>query len=74
MQSVDETATFAFPTGSIFIESHHVDCATKGLRIDTPFVVTGGTGSFSGAGGAGREFGAAANAISVINYNGTISY
>src|SRR3954468_271527 len=71
---VDETATFAFPTGSIVIESHHVDCATKGFRIDTPYVVTGGTGRFSGAGGTGHEFGAAANPISVITYNGTITY
>jgi hypothetical protein len=71
---VHETATFTFPAGSITTESDHVDCASHGLRIDTPFVVTGATGAFTGATGAGREFGAADNRISVITYNGTITY
>jgi hypothetical protein len=46
---VDEHAVFTFGNGTILIHSHHKDCATVGLRIDTPFEVTGGTGDFAGA-------------------------
>jgi hypothetical protein len=70
---VDETDTFAFAEGTITVESHHMDCALHGLRIDTTFEVTGGTGLFSGASGAGQEFASAAE-LSAIIYNGTISY
>jgi hypothetical protein len=69
---VDESAVFAFNNGTIFIHSHHEDCAIHGLRIDTTFQVTGGTGAFAGASGSGREFGAADSPTLV--YNGTISF
>jgi hypothetical protein len=51
---------FGFDSGTISVHSHHEDCATHGLRIDTTFQVTGGTGAFQGASGGGREFSAAA--------------
>lgn len=69
---VDETDAFVFTTGTIFIQAHHEDCATHGLRIDGTFEITGGTGTFQGASGAGREFAAAAAALTVI-FNGTIN-
>jgi hypothetical protein len=70
---VDESDAFVFDNGTIFVSAHHEDCATHGLRIDGPFEVTGGTGSFQGASGAGREFAATAAALTVI-FNGTISF
>jgi hypothetical protein len=70
---VDETTTFSFTEGTITFESHHTDCLLHGLRINDTFAVTGGTGAFSGASGAGREFGSAACCSATI-YNGTISY
>jgi hypothetical protein len=70
---VTENATFSFANGTISVHSHHEDCATSGLRIDTTFQVTGGTGAFQGASGSGREFSAAAAAAPVI-YQGTISF
>ena len=45
----DESATFTFDNGMIFVGSHHEDCATHGLRIDTTFQVTGGTGALASA-------------------------
>ncbi|MGN6175012.1 MAG: hypothetical protein ACTHPS_19005 [Streptosporangiaceae bacterium] len=69
---VDEFSTFAFDNGTIAVQSHHEDCATHGLRIDTTFKVDGGTGAFQGANGSGREF-AAAGAPPVID-QGTISF
>jgi hypothetical protein len=69
---LDETDAFAFDKGTIFVHSHHEDCATHGLRVDTTFEVTGGAGAFEGASGGGREF-ASANASTVI-FEGTISY
>jgi hypothetical protein len=69
---VDEPGVFTFDKGTIFTHSHHEDCATSGLRINTTFQVTGGTGAFVGASGGGREFASAANPAAVI-YNGTIS-
>jgi hypothetical protein len=72
----DESDAFVFDKGTIFVHSHHEDCATNGLRIDTTFQVTGGSGTFQGATGSGREFGAAtpsANSKVPIIYNGTIS-
>jgi hypothetical protein len=70
---VDEHTVFAFGNGTILIHSHHEDCALHGLRIDTTFDVTGGTGAFADASGGGREFSAAANPAAVI-YNGTITF
>jgi hypothetical protein len=69
---VDEFSTFAFDKGTIVVESHHEDCATHGLRIDTTFQVTGGTGAFQGASGGGREFSSAGS--STTRYEGTISF
>jgi hypothetical protein len=74
---VDEPGVFTFDNGTIFYHSHHEDCATHALRIDTTFQVTGGTGAFAGATGGGREFGATNNSpnaqIPVI-WVGTISF
>ncbi len=70
---VDEPGVFTFDNGTIFTHSHHEDCAIHGLRIDTTFQVTGGTGAFTGATGSGHEFSAAANPTPVI-FNGTISF
>jgi hypothetical protein len=66
-----EDAVFAFGNGTVSVHSHHEDCATAGLRIDTTFQVTAATGDFQGAIG-GREFASAANAAPVI-YQGSIS-
>jgi hypothetical protein len=77
---VTESDTFAFDNGTnkIFVSSHHEDCATSGLRIDTTFQVTGGTGAFAGASGTGREFSAATRTtqplLNPVIYNGTISF
>jgi len=73
----DESSTFTFDNGMIFVHSHHEDCATTGLRIDTTFQVTGGTGAFQGATGSGREFSAAGapkGALTPVIYVGTISF
>jgi hypothetical protein len=70
---VDEPVVWTFDKGTISTHSHHEDCATSGLRINTTFQVTGGTGAFAGATGGGREFASAANAAPII-YNGTISF
>ena len=70
---VDESDTFSFGNGTISVHSHHEDCATQGLRIDTTFDVTGGTGAFQGATGGGREKASAA-APAPVNYIGTISF
>ena len=70
---VDEPAVFIFDNGTISTHSHHEDCATHGLRIDTTLQVSGGTGAFAGASGGGREFSAAAGPAPVI-FNGTISF
>ena len=69
---VTEDAAFAFDNGTIFTHSHHEDCATHGLRIDTTFQLTGGTGAFQGAKGGGREF-SSVGAPNTI-YQGTISF
>ena len=74
---VDESVTFTFDKGMIFTHSHHEDCATTGLRIDTTFQVTGGTEAFQGATGSGREFSAAGapkGALTPVIYVGTISF
>jgi hypothetical protein len=70
---VDEPGVFTFANGTILTHSHHEDCAIHGLRIDTTFQVTGGTGAFAGATGGGHEFSAAAGPTPVI-FNGTISF
>jgi hypothetical protein len=70
---VTESATFAFDNGTISVSSHHEDCATAGLRIDTTFQVTGGTGAFQGATGGGREFSSVGKS-SPVHYQGTISF
>jgi hypothetical protein len=69
---VDETRTFSFAEGTVLVHSHHEDCATHGLRVDTTFDVTDGTGAFQGATGSGREFSAAAQPG--FEYIGTISF
>ena len=75
---VDETDVFTFTEGTILVHSNHEDCATHGLRIDTTFQVTGGTGAFQGATGSGREFTAAtppkSPAVPTSNYEGTITF
>jgi hypothetical protein len=70
---VDESSSFIFKQGTIFVHSNHEDCATNGLRIDTTFQVTGGSDAFHGATGGGEEFSAAASAAPA-NWNGTISF
>jgi hypothetical protein len=74
---VDESSAWVFDKGTIFTHSYHEDCALYGLRIDTTFEVTGGTGAFLGATGSGREFGAGAtssNAKAPVIYDGTITF
>ena len=69
---VDESTAFSFTQGTIFAHSHHEDCATHGLRLDTTFQITGGTGAFQSATGSGEEFSAAASPT--VTWNGTISF
>ena len=70
---VDEPGAFAFANGTIFYHSHHEDCKIHGLRIDTTFQVTGGTGAFTGASGGGREW-ASTGAASPIFFQGKIFF
>ena len=70
---VDEPGAFAFANGTIFTHSHHEDCAIHGLRIDTTFQVTGGTGAFAGASGGGREW-ASTGAASPVFFQGKIFF
>jgi hypothetical protein len=70
---VDEPGTFIFDNGTISTHSHHEDCAIHGLRIDTTFQVTGGTGDFAGATGGGREW-ASTGAASPVFFQGKISF
>jgi hypothetical protein len=69
---VDESNSFSFTQGTIFAHSNHQDCATNGLRTDTTFQVTGGTGAFQGATGGGEEFSAAASPV--VTWSGRISF
>jgi hypothetical protein len=69
---VTEDVVWTFDNGTILTHSHHEDCATRGLRIDTTFQVTGGTGAFQGASGSGREFSSAGS--STTRWEGTISF
>lgn len=76
---VTENDTFGFDNGTILVHSYHEDCATQGLRIDTTFQVTGGTGAFEGASGGGREFRAFPKFPNItsptpVNFEGTISF
>lgn len=73
--TVDETPTFTFATGTITTHSHHRDCnatISPGPRINTDFVITGGTGAFAGATGSGHVLKAHADNAAIV-YNGTIS-
>ena len=67
--TVDEKGTITFPTGTISTRSLHRDCNFTGPRIQTLFVVTGGTGEFAGASGYGTEISGM-----VIYLTGTITY
>jgi hypothetical protein len=69
----DESIVVSFAGGTVLAHSHHEDCAIHGLRVDTTFEITGGTGDFAGATGGGREFTSAAPPPAII-YNGTISF
>ena len=74
--TVDETPTFTFDAGTITTHSYHRDCnatISPGPRVNTDFVVTGGTGAFAGATGSGHELSAHADAAAIV-YNGTISF
>jgi hypothetical protein len=73
---VTENDAFSFDNGTILVHSHHEDCATHGLRIDTTFQVTGGTGAFEGASGSGREFRefSSVSTSTPVIYQGTISF
>ncbi len=73
---VTENDAFSFDNGTILVHSHHEDCATQGLRIDTTFQVTGGTGAFEGASGGGREFRefSSVSTTTPVIYEGTISF
>ena len=75
--SADEVSTITFGAGTI---STHTQIPTtcgpvppKGLLINGPFEVTGGTGAFAGATGGGHEFGSIGNSSPVI-YIGTITF
>jgi hypothetical protein len=70
--TVDESTSFTFTRGTISAHSYHEDCATHGLRLDTTFQITGGTGAFQGATGSGEEFSAAGSPT--VTWNGTITY
>jgi hypothetical protein len=70
---VDEPGAFIFDNGTIFTHSNHEDCAIHGLRIDTTFQVTGGTGAFDGATGGGREW-ASTGAASPVFFQGKITF
>ena len=67
--TVDEDGTFTFDTGTISFRSHHRDCSVLPPRIDTLFVVTGGTGAYVGVTGYGAE----TNEGDVVFYEGTIT-
>ena len=69
---VTEHDAFAFNKGTIFTHSRHEDCATAGLRINTTFTITGGTGAFQDAKGGGREFSSVGAPTTI--YQGTISF
>jgi hypothetical protein len=73
---VDETALFTFDTGTLTIQSHHLDCPATvrpGPRIDAHFTITNGSRAFAGATGSGTERSAHADEAPVL-YNGTIAY
>jgi hypothetical protein len=70
---VDDSGASTFGNGTIFTHSYHEDCATHGLRIDTTFQVTGGTGAFAGASGGGREW-SSTGAASPVFFQGKISF
>ena len=69
--TVDETGTFTFPTGTISFRSWHRDCNFDGPRIQTVFAITGGTGAFAGAVGYGTE---RDDAPDGFVYDGSITY
>jgi hypothetical protein len=67
--TVHESTTFTFALGTISVASLHRDCNFGGVRIETLFVITGGTGAFAGATGYGTESDA-----NGITYDATIAY
>ena len=77
-----DTTVFAFPEGSITVQSDHIDCPAwirpfpagdgPGPRIDTVFKIIGGTDAFKGATGGGSELGYGGGRQGAIVYNGTI--
>jgi hypothetical protein len=80
----NETTVFVFPEGTITVHSDHVDCPAwirpfpagddPGSRIDTTFVIEGGTGAFEGATGSGTEHGFGGGRQGSIIYQGTIFF
>jgi hypothetical protein len=73
---VDETAIFTFAAGTLTITSHHRDCPATvrpGPRVDTKFIIAGGTGAFAGASGGGTERSSHADQAPVV-YNGQIHF
>ena len=72
---VNEPGTFIFDNGTIFTHSHHEDCAIHGLRIDTTFEVTGGTGDFAARPEAvGSSPRPVHGPVSPVIFNGTITF
>jgi hypothetical protein len=70
--TVDETGTYTFDTGTVST-SYHRDCPATirpGPRIQTGFTVTGGTGAFAGATGSGYEVSGGASLL----YTGEIEF
>jgi hypothetical protein len=70
-----ETTTFTFDAGTISTQTLiPTTCApSKGLLFNLPFDITGGTGSFAGATGGGKEFSPPAGKSPVL-YIGTITF
>ena len=73
--TAEETTTITFDAGTISTQTlFPAACAPpKGLLINEPFDITGGTGAFAGATGGGHEF-TAPGGPSPLIYIGTITF